>query len=297
MNSFEKLNKRIREKKNYLCVGLDSDLSKIPLFFLQNSGVAKKDIEYFTGKDLTKLNTLLDFNSVIIELTKDITISYKINFAFYEQYGASGFKVIEKTLSLIPEEVFTIADAKRGDIGNTSKAYAKAVFETLNFDSVTVSPYMGSDSVSPFLEFEDKITFLLCLTSNPGSNDFQKLEVKIPDQEKNTINKQVFLYQYLMQKYSEQFRYQNIGFVVGATHPTEISDLREINQNSVFLIPGIGAQGGDLEQTLKANGDSPCLINVSRGIIYPESDSLENFKIRVNQISNNYADKISQICF
>jgi len=218
-------------------------------------------------------------------------VSYKINFAFYEQYGFRGFEVIEKTLSAIPSDIFTIADAKRGDIGNTSNAYAKSVFTHLNFDSITVSPYMGVDSISPFLEFSDKITFLLCLTSNPGSADFQRL--KINDSE---TNEEMFLYQYVMKKYSNIFDNSSIGFVVGATHPNDLAELRKINSESVFLIPGIGAQGGDLENTLKANSKSPCLINVSRGIIYSDvNHTKEEFEKSVISQTKFYVDSIGSL--
>lgn len=295
MTSFEKLNNIIKNKKNYLCVGLDSDLSKIPDYFFANHPELRIEIDNVNNKinkaDLKNLEVLLDFNKVIIDLTKELAVSYKINFAFYEQYGYKGYEVIEKTLSFIPNDIFTIADAKRGDIGNTSNAYAKSVFNYMNFDSITVSPYMGIDSISPFLEFKDKITFLLCLTSNPGSSDFQKL--KITDQE---TSEELYLYQYVMKKYSKMFDNQSVGFVVGATHPNELADLRKINNNSVFLIPGIGAQGGDLENTLKANGKSPCLINVSRGIIYSTKDSNSSeFENEVKRQTEFFANDINRL--
>lgn len=295
MNSFEKLKNIINKNRNYLCVGLDSDLSKIPDYFFSNQPELKIEIDNVANKfnkaDLKYLEVLLDFNKVIIDLTKELAISYKINFAFYEQYGFRGYDVIEKTLSFIPNDIFTIADAKRGDIGNTSNAYAKSVFNYMNFDSITVSPYMGIDSISPFLDFKDKITFLLCLTSNPGSSDFQKL--KITDQESL---EEMYLYQYVMKKYSQLFDNQTVGFVVGATHPNELTELRKINNESVFLIPGIGAQGGDLENTLKANGQSPCLINVSRGIIFSNKDSNKTeFENEVKRQTEFYANDINRL--
>lgn len=276
MNSYNKLRELIDYKKNYLCVGLDTDYNKIP--------------EAFKAKnDYNTTQTIIDYNNSIIENTKDKAISYKINFAFYEELGSVGFEIIEKALDSIPKNIFTIADAKRGDIGNTSKSYAKSIFDYFKFDSITISPYMGEDSISPFLEYDDKITFLLCLTSNKGSNDLQRLNVGKFNQK---LNSEMTLYQYVMEKYSEMFDYQNIGFVVGATHPNEILELRKLNDKSVFLIPGIGAQGGDLENTLinnnNSNKNAPCLINVSRAIIYPE---IINDNIDIEGISNNIKNK------
>lgn len=285
MNSYNKLLELINSKKNYLCVGLDTDYNKIPEIF-------KKNNNYNISQ------TIIDYNNTIIENTKDKAISYKINFAFYEELGSRGFDIIEKALDIIPNNIFTIADAKRGDIGNTSKSYAKSVFDYFKFDSITISPYMGEDSISPFLEYEDKITFLLCLTSNKGSNDLQRLNIGKFSQK---LNSEMTLYQYVMDKYSEMFNYQNIGFVVGATHPNEILELRKLNDKSVFLIPGIGAQGGDLENTLinnnKFNKNSPCLINVSRAIIYPEIDNkdctIEQYSNNIKIKCNDFSDQIT----
>ncbi len=285
MNSYNKLLELINSKKNYLCVGLDTDYNKIPEIF-------KKNNNYNISQ------TIIDYNNTIIENTKDKAISYKINFAFYEELGSRGFDIIEKALDIIPNNIFTIADAKRGDIGNTSKSYAKSVFDYFKFDSITISPYMGEDSISPFLEYEDKITFLLCLTSNKGSNDLQRLNIGKFSQK---LNSEMTLYQYVMDKYSEMFNYQNIGFVVGATHPNEILELRKLNDKSVFLIPGIGAQGGDLENTLinnnKFNKNSPCLINVSRAIIYPEIDNkdctIEQCSNKIKIKCNDFTEQIT----
>jgi orotidine-5'-phosphate decarboxylase len=294
MNSYNKIINLIEKKKNLLCVGLDSDLSKIPKFLLKSNNNTN-DLE-------TLLESLLEFNKFIIDLTKNDCISYKINFAFYEQYGFKGMEIIEKTLDYIPKEIFTIADAKRGDIGNTSKSYAKSVFEHLNFDSITISPYMGHDSIAPFLEFEDKMTFLLCLTSNPGSADLQRLKIGkfCP-----LINQDMSLYHYIMDKYSEDFNKESIGFVVGATHPDELAELRKINSKSVFLIPGIGVQGGDLNKTIEANYSnnlnklekSPCLINVSRAVIYAGdiNDSEDIFSQNVIKTCQNYANDIKSL--
>ena len=290
MNSYNKLTNLIEKENNLLCVGLDSDLKKIPKFLTKS----------INNSNNNELETLLEFNKLIIDLTKNDCISYKINFAFYEQYGYKGMEVIEKTLDYIPNEIFTIADAKRGDIGNTSKSYAKSVFEHLNFDSITISPYMGHDSIAPFLEFEDKLTFLLCLTSNPGSADLQRLKV---GKFSNLINSEMSLYHYVMEKYSEDFNNESIGFVVGATHPDELADLRKINSKSVFLIPGIRAQGGDLKKTIEANYSnsndikSPSLINVSRAVIYAGdiNDSEDIFSQNVSNICKNYANEIKNL--
>lgn len=243
MKAYNKFTSIVKQR-NYLCIGLDSDISKMPDYFEKN------------------LNGLLDFNTFVIENTKDYCASYKINFAFYEQYGTKGMEVLEKTLDLIPNEIFTIADAKRGDIGNTSKSYAKAVFEELNFDSITVSPYMGRDSVEPFLEYNDKIVIVLCLTSNPGSADFQRLIVDGKE-----------LYKHVLDKTMSWADHTKVGFVVGATHPSELEEIRNIANENLLLIPGVGAQGGDIEAILQANQNKAALINVSRAILYPKITS------------------------
>ncbi|MER3328131.1 MAG: orotidine-5'-phosphate decarboxylase, partial [Candidatus Kapaibacterium sp.] len=200
---------------------------------------------------------MLDFNEAIIESTSDLVSSFKINFAFYEQYGRRGYELLEKTVAMIPADIHIIADAKRGDIGNTSAAYAKAVFEELKCDSITVSPYMGQDSVSPFLGYSDKMVFLLCLTSNSGSNDFEK--EKIGDK---------YLYEVVLEKSMKWGSADNLGYVVGATHPEELKNIRDLAKDRYFLIPGIGAQGGSPDDVMEANGSGPSIINSSRGIIY-----------------------------
>ncbi len=243
MTALEKI-KNIQQKNNsLLCVGLDSDLSKIPPHL---------------GKDI---NSLLDFNKSIIDSTKDLVCAYKINFAFYEQYGTEGFKILNETFDYIPKDIFTIADAKRGDIGNTSSAYAKSVFEYFKADSITVNPYMGKDSVAPFLEFNDKMVFLLALTSNSGSNDFQRIE-----------SKEKPLYQSVIEKSMNWSAKEQLGYVVGATHPQELQDIRKIIPEHCLLIPGIGSQGASIEDTISANGGGTAIINVSRDIIYASKD-------------------------
>lgn len=232
-----------------LCIGLDTAFELLPLH-LQTKSTAE---------------AITEFNKRIIAATHDIAAAYKINLAFYEQYGIEGWRAFEATLQAIPETCITIADAKRGDIGNTSKAYAKAFFDRYDCDAITVAPYMGQDSVAPFLEYTDRMTFVLALTSNAGSHDFQRLHAG---------NKP--LYKTIVQtSLAWAAETNNCGFVVGATHPQELAELRNMIPETMLLIPGIGAQGGDIAATVKANANAPALINVSRGIIYASHD--ENF--------------------
>jgi orotidine-5'-phosphate decarboxylase len=243
MTAFEKLNNSIATSASILCVGLDSSLDKLPVGIDRN------------------LEGLLEFNRRIIDATNKYSAAFKINFAFYEQYGVEGFEVLKKTIQSIDDSKFIIADAKRGDIGNTSTAYAKSCFEYFNCDSVTVNPYMGFDSVSPFIEFKNKFVFLLALTSNKGSADFQYLESNGKP-----------LYKHVIAKSTRWAGNNNIGFVFGATHPDEINDIRKEIPDHVLLIPGIGTQGGDIKGTIQGNGKGPALINVSRDIIYYTHD-------------------------
>lgn len=235
---------QIRTKKSVLCVGLDTDLSKIPQHLLQEE------------------DPMFAFNKAIIDATKEYAVSYKINTAFYEAYGEDGWRSMAKTLNYIPKNIFTIADAKRGDIGNTSTQYAKTFFETYQFDSVTIAPYMGKDSVVPFLQFEGKWGIVLGITSNEGSLDFQHL---IADGKP--------IYQHVMNKVSTWGSPENIMFVVGATRKEQLAEVRALCPDHFFLIPGVGAQGGDVatvcENTL--NKDAGILINVSRAVIYAGS--------------------------
>jgi orotidine-5'-phosphate decarboxylase len=245
MKAFEKTLNKIEKSGSMLCIGLDTDLNNIPNHL---------------GKDI---KSILDFNYSIIDSTKDFASAYKINFAFYEQYGNAGFDILKKTADYIPSDILKIADAKRADIGNSSKAYAIAVFDELHFDSVTVSPYMGMDSILPFFEYDDKLVFILALTSNPGSMDFQKL-----------LSEGEPIYQYVIRKSIKEFPVNKTGFVVGATHPDELAAIRNIAPYNILLIPGVGTQGGDIEGILKANSNKPALINVSRDIIY-QSNGLD----------------------
>lgn len=245
MNAKEKLLKKNQGGK-YICIGLDTDQSKIPLHLQSN------------------LNPVFNFNKEIIDATKEFAAAYKINFAFYEREGAKGIEELEKTVSLIPGDILSIADAKRGDIGNTSTMYAKSVYDYFSFDSVTLHPYMGKDSLSPFLDYTDKLNFILVLTSNPGASDFEKLELKDGK----------FVYQKILEKVNEWNHKENCGIVFVATNVNEL----KININSFgnlsILLPGVNAQGGSLEEVVsifKAGKRNNYLINSSRGIIYKSS--------------------------
>ncbi|MGI9533035.1 orotidine-5'-phosphate decarboxylase [Lutimonas sp.] len=241
----EQLVSQIKSKKSFLCIGLDVDLDKIPPHLLATE------------------DPIFEFNKAIIDATHELAVAYKPNTAFYEAYGIKGWKSLEKTIDYLNKnypEVFSIADAKRGDIGNTSTRYAQAFFQDMSFDSVTVAPYMGSDSVEPFLAFKDKFTIMLALTSNKGGLDFQLLE----DQQETTLYEKV-IETSLSWNNSEQLMY-----VVGATRPEFFRKIRKIVPDHFLLVPGVGAQGGDLQGVCKfgINKDIGLLVNSSRGIIY-----------------------------
>ena len=241
----EELFNQIQIKQSYLCVGLDTDINKVP-------------------KHLRKLeDPVFEFNKAIIDATSDYCVAYKPNIAFYEAQGSKGWESLEKTINYIPENIFTIADAKRGDIGNTSELYARAFFETLNFDSITVAPYMGSDSVKPFLKFNNKWVILLALTSNDGGKDFQNLEV-----EKGTK-----LYERVLRTSKGWGSADNLMYVVGATRAEHFQSVRNIVPDHFLLVPGVGAQGGDLQEVSKNGMNSQCglLVNSTRAIIYASS--------------------------
>jgi len=239
---------QIKKKKSFLCIGLDVDLEKIPSHLLNNE------------------DPIFAFNKAIIDATHHFCVAYKPNTAFYEAYGLKGWKSLEKTINYLNEtypEIFTIADAKRGDIGNTSAMYAKAFFEDLAFDSVTVAPYMGKDSIEPFLTFKDKHTIMLALTSNEGAFDFQTK--KINEKE---------VYKHVLETSKNWKNSENLMYVVGATKAEYFKEIRKIIPNSFLLVPGVGAQGGSL-QDVCAYGltkDIGLLINSSRGIIYASKD-------------------------
>ena len=240
----QQLIEQIQLKKSFLCIGLDVDLTKIPKHLLSLE------------------DPIFEFNKAIIDATHDLCVSYKPNTAFYEAYGIKGWQSLSKTINYINEkhpEIFTIADAKRGDIGNTSTMYAKAFLEDLNFDSVTVAPYMGKDSVEPFLAFHNKHTIMLALTSNEGAFDFQTKEINGKE-----------LYKTVIETSKHWKNSQNLMYVVGATKAEYFAEIRKIVPNSFLLVPGVGAQGGNLYDVCSygMNNDVGLLINSSRGIIY-----------------------------
>ena len=240
----QQLIEQIHLKKSFLCVGLDTDINKIP-----------QDL-------LTLEDPIFEFNKQIINKTAEFAVAYKPNTAFYEVYGAKGWQSLERTIQYIKvnyPDIFIIADAKRGDIGNTSANYAKAFFNTLNADALTVAPYMGKDSVEPFLNFEDKWVILLALTSNKGSQDFQYLNVG-----------ERMLHQQVLQTAATWATSEQMMFVVGATHPEELGEIRKLLPDYFFLVPGVGAQGGDLQTVARYGLSKDCglLVNSSRGIIY-----------------------------
>jgi orotidine-5'-phosphate decarboxylase len=248
----EELFKNITAKKSFLCVGLDTDITLIPKHLLSSE------------------DPIFEFNKQIIDATKDLCVAYKPNTAFYETLGAQGWISLEKTIDYInttAKGIFTIADAKRGDIGNTSKMYAKAFFEKLKFDSITVAPYMGEDSVLPFLEFKDKWVILLALTSNKGAADFQFTEINSP---LTKGARGISLYQEVLETSQKWGNPDNMMYVVGATKAEMLSDIRKIIPESFLLVPGVGAQGGSLTDVAQYGMNKQCglLVNSSRGIIY-----------------------------
>lgn len=235
----------INKKRSFLCVGLDSDIDRLPKEF-----------------DRT-LKSLISFNEEIIEATKEHCVAYKINTAFYERYGSKGWKALEKTRKLLPDSHFLIADAKRGDIGNTSRQYALAFFDHLDFDAITLSPYMGRDSIQPFLEFDNKWAILLSVTSNPGSADFQRM--------RNPEGQELF--EKVIEKSTLWAGPDKIMFVCGATQSERLLLARKAAPNYFFLVPGVGAQGGSLEEvySLSSTRSTGLLVNSSRSIIYASS--------------------------
>jgi len=243
---YKSLFEQIKKKNSFLCVGLDTDIEKIP--------------EHLKDKE----DPIFEFNKAIVDATEKYAIAYKPNIAFYESMGTQGWISLEKTVNYIKEnypEIFVIADAKRGDIGNTSKMYAKAFLETMNFDSITVAPYMGEDSVSPFIGYKDKWVILLALTSNKGAFDLQFFK----SEEENK-----HLYEKVLEKSQEWGDENNMMYVVGATKAEMLKGIREIIPNHFLLVPGVGAQGGSLEEVVKYGINSHCglIVNSSRGIIY-----------------------------
>jgi orotidine-5'-phosphate decarboxylase len=255
----QQLTEQVRAKKSYLCVGLDTDRNKLPKHLL-------------SGPD-----PVFEFNKQIIDATRDHCVAYKINTAFYESAGAKGWESMERTVNYIPATHFKIADAKRGDIGNTSTQYAKAFFETLDFDAVTVAPYMGEDSVRPFLEFTNKWTILLGLTSNSGAKDFELQQAG-----------EGYLYEKVLKTAASWGTPDNLMFVIGATHPDWFDNIRRLTPDHFYLVPGVGAQGGSLEAiSAKAmNKDIGLLVNVSRDIIFASGG--EDFAVMAGDKAHAY---------
>jgi orotidine-5'-phosphate decarboxylase len=267
---------QIKRKKSFLCIGLDTDINKIP-------------------KHLLELNDpVFEFNKQIIDATKDFCVSYKINTAFYESRGIKGWQSLVKTWQYLPKDCFSIADAKRGDIGNTSEMYASAFFDEssseMSFDSITVAPYMGADSVKPFLKFKDKWVILLALTSNEGSKDFQNLSVGSE-----------MLFERVVQKAGEWANDEQMMFVVGATRGEAFLNIRKYAPSHFLLVPGVGAQGGSLEEVCKygMNKDCGLLVNSSRAIIYASSgeDFAEVARKEAQKIQSAMEDTLKSINF
>jgi len=268
---FSKLTVEIVKKQSFLCIGLDSDIQKIPQHLLDSD------------------DPVFEFNKQIIDATHDLCIAYKPNIAFYESRGAAGWKSLEKTIKYLNDnhpELFLIADAKRGDIGNTSKEYAKAFFQHMSFDAITVAPYMGKDSVEPFLSFEDKWVIVLALTSNEGANDFQFSW--LPDEEH-------FLYEKVLDASISWGTNENTMFVVGATKAEHLKRVRKIVPNHFLLVPGVGAQGGSLKDVVINGINKNCglIVNSSRGIIFAGTD--ENFAQAARQKALELQQEMSDL--
>ncbi|MBV8252781.1 MAG: orotidine-5'-phosphate decarboxylase [Chitinophaga sp.] len=270
MNRQELVN-LIKERQSYLCVGLDTDLQKIPKHLLSHA------------------DPVFAFNKAIIDATKDLCVAYKINTAFYECMGIRGWESLQRTIEYIPQGIFTIADAKRGDIGNTSTQYAKTFFDTYNFDSVTVAPYMGRDSVEPFLQFPEKWAIMLGLTSNEGSQDFQLQKCG-----------EEFFFEKVLKAGMQWGTPDNLMFVIGATQQSsQLAEIRKLAPNHFFLVPGVGAQGGSLEEISRQamNKDCGLLVNASRAIIYAGNG--EDFAEEARKVAKQYqlemATYLSQI--
>ena len=262
---------QIKTKKSFLCIGLDTDIKKIPKFLLKSE------------------DPIFEFNKKIIDATNSYCVAYKPNIAFYESLGINGWKALEKTINYINSsypEIFTIADAKRGDIGNTSSMYAKAYFETLSFDSITINPYMGKDSVEPFLKYKNKHTILLALTSNVGAFDFQT---------KKIVDNSNKLYEEVIKTSTSWENSNQLMYVVGATKASYLKEIRNIVPNNFLLIPGVGAQGGDLKEVCDngLNNEVGLLINSSRSIIYASNDT--NFDINAAKIAQEFQSQMGDI--
>ena len=262
--NYARLVELIFERKSYLCVGLDSDIEKIPAHLKASE------------------NSVLEFNKAIIDATRKYCVSYKINTAFYESLGAQGWQIMADTVKYIGNDHFVIADAKRGDIGNTSNQYAKAFFEQMPFDAVTVAPYMGEDSVKPFLSYENKWAIVLGLTSNKGAEDFELQSCG-----------EGLLYEKVLKTVSDWGSTKNLMFVIGATQADSFTHIRTICPEHFFLVPGVGAQGGSLEEISKKamTRDVGLLVNVSRGIIFASSGV--DFAEKAAEAARTYQQEMS----
>ena len=257
---------QIHLKGSYLCVGLDTDIDLLPPHIKLHP------------------DAVFQFNKAIIDATKDYCVSYKLNTAFYEAQGIKGWEALEQTLDYIPDTHFTIADAKRGDIGNTSHQYAKTFFEVYPFDAITVAPYMGEDSIRPFLEYKDKWTIVLGLTSNRGSQDFEQMPLASDNRKA--------LYEHVLETVSKWGTIDNLMFVTGATKASELSHIRTIIPNHFLLVPGVGAQGGSLKEVSKygLNKDVGLLVNASRAIIFASKN--EDFAEAASRVASQYANEM-----
>ncbi len=283
----KQLSQQITEKQSYLCVGLDTDITKIPKHLQQNK------------------NAIVDFNKAIIDATLPHCVSYKINTAFYEALGSKGWDAMEETVNYIPKTHFKIADAKRGDIGNTSSQYAKAFFETLQFDAITVAPYMGEDSIRPFLEYENKFTIVLGLTSNKGAADFEMQKLYYDNTKQDNVasvsvflnrndlvseknNHAIYLYEKVITTIAAWGTPNNLMFVIGATKATELANIRQLIPENFLLVPGVGFQGGSLEEVSQYGLTADCglLVNASRAIIYAGNG--EDFAEEAKAIAQQY---------
>lgn len=263
----EKLISEIKSKKSFLCVGLDTDIDRIPKHLLKTE------------------DPIFEFNKAIIDATKEYCVAYKPNIAFYECRGPEGWESLKKTIDYIPKDKFTIADAKRGDIGNTSRYYAKTYFEYMDFDAVTIAPYMGEDSITPFLEYKDKWVIVLALTSNKGALDFQFM---------TDLNGEK-LYERVLKITSKWGDSNNLMYVVGATRAESIGSVRKLAPNNFFLVPGLGAQGGSLADTSNYGWNADCglLVNSSRSIIYA-SDG-EDFAEKAGEKAKSVQEQMERI--
>jgi len=268
----KQLVEQIQQKKSYLCVGLDTDINKIPKHLQSHP------------------DAVFEFNKAIIDATKDLCVSYKINTAFYESQGLKGWQAMEQTVNYIPTEHLKIADAKRGDIGNTSSQYAKAFFETMAFDAITVAPYMGEDSIRPFLEYDDKWTIVLGLTSNKGAADFEMLKIQNGSEAHLRSD---FVYERVLTTVAKWGNENNLMFVTGATQATEFKNIRQLIPNHFLLVPGVGFQGGSLQEVSKygMNKDCGLLVNASRAIIF--ASEKEDFAEEARAIALQYQTEMA----